>query len=378
MVCLKLFNFDCPFPCMDTSLLATTDCVLHFFRILSTMFLKKMLPPASLALLRSRDGHMHVQSNWLRGWFMVGYLSALYGSSWIWTSNLTFIIYDTDLLLYYFQLRVQKMVLNSPLWDLLTGLVLGWISYLELTVQVKVFLGFWHVLVMYVCSYLYLRRICCANLCCMVDVIKLFVLLQNLLRREPLKLVDGGESQRTFIYIKDAIEAVQLMIVSLTLFYFWSNILHMEIASKWCDNFFRKILLGPMVIFSTWATLTMKLQLGSLLKWWLMWEDYLWLCKFFCIIYFDYWLYWPNVLEDWMISSYWLQVYSKVSSEAPLEVPTIDVSSKEFYGVGYDDSDKRIPDMAIINKQLGITYFLPTLSFIIVSLDCRTNGMTES
>ncbi|MCD9641197.1 UDP-D-apiose/UDP-D-xylose synthase 2 [Datura stramonium] len=34
----------------------------------------------------------------------------------------------------------------------------------------------------------------------------------NLLRREPLKLVDGGESQRTFIYIKDAIEAVLLMI----------------------------------------------------------------------------------------------------------------------------------------------------------------------
>nr|KAJ0216086.1 hypothetical protein LSAT_V11C300143300 [Lactuca sativa] len=34
----------------------------------------------------------------------------------------------------------------------------------------------------------------------------------NLLRREPLKLVDGGESQRTFVYIKDAIEAVLLMI----------------------------------------------------------------------------------------------------------------------------------------------------------------------
>ncbi|CAN8320358.1 unnamed protein product [Cochlearia groenlandica] len=34
----------------------------------------------------------------------------------------------------------------------------------------------------------------------------------NLLRREPLKLVDGGESLRTFIYIKDAIEAVLLMI----------------------------------------------------------------------------------------------------------------------------------------------------------------------
>ncbi|MBA0817208.1 hypothetical protein Gohar_001791, partial [Gossypium harknessii] len=34
----------------------------------------------------------------------------------------------------------------------------------------------------------------------------------NLLRREPLKLVDGGQSQRTFVYIKDAIEAVLLMI----------------------------------------------------------------------------------------------------------------------------------------------------------------------
>lgn len=39
------------------------------------------------------------------------------------------------------------------------------------------------------------------------------MLLQNLLRREPLKLVDGGQSQRTFVYIKDAIEAVVLMIV---------------------------------------------------------------------------------------------------------------------------------------------------------------------
>nr|AFK47249.1 unknown [Lotus japonicus] len=47
------------------------------------------------------------------------------------------------------------------------------------------------------------------------------------------------------------------------------------------------------------------------------------------------------------------KVYSKVSEEAPLENPAIDVSSKEFYGEGYDDSDKRIPDMTIINKQLG-------------------------
>lgn len=36
---------------------------------------------------------------------------------------------------------------------------------------------------------------------------------QALLRSEPLKLVDGGQSQRSFVYIKDAIEAVLLMIV---------------------------------------------------------------------------------------------------------------------------------------------------------------------
>lgn len=48
-----------------------------------------------------------------------------------------------------------------------------------------------------------------------------------------------------------------------------------------------------------------------------------------------------------------LQVYSKVSGEPALESPTIDISSKEFYGEGYDDSDRRIPDMTIINRQLG-------------------------
>lgn len=48
-----------------------------------------------------------------------------------------------------------------------------------------------------------------------------------------------------------------------------------------------------------------------------------------------------------------LQVYAKVSGEPSLQTPTIDISSEEFYGVGYDDSDKRIPDMTIINRQLG-------------------------
>uniref|UniRef100_A0A8R7QKT7 Uncharacterized protein n=1 Tax=Triticum urartu TaxID=4572 RepID=A0A8R7QKT7_TRIUA len=46
------------------------------------------------------------------------------------------------------------------------------------------------------------------------------------------------------------------------------------------------------------------------------------------------------------------EVYAKVSGEPPQEEPVIDVSAKEFYGEGYDDSDKRIPDMTLINKQL--------------------------
>lgn len=64
-----------------------------------------------------------------------------------------------------------------------------------------------------------------------------------------------------------------------------------------------------------------------------------------------------------------MQVYAKVSGEPKLEQPTIDVSSKEFYGVGYDDSDKRIPDMTIINRQLGncLAYFLH-LNFTLIDL----------
>ncbi|KAK9690139.1 hypothetical protein RND81_09G107400 [Saponaria officinalis] len=109
----------------------------------------------------------------------------------------------------------------------------------------------------------------------------------NLLRREPLKLVDGGESQRTFIYIKDAIEAVLLMISKGHIFNVGNP--NNEVTVR---------------------------QLAEMMT----------------------------------------QVYSKVSGESALETPTIDVSSKEFYGEGYDDSDKRIPDMTIINRQLGSSF----------------------
>ncbi|KAL8227211.1 hypothetical protein R6Q57_017043 [Mikania cordata] len=109
----------------------------------------------------------------------------------------------------------------------------------------------------------------------------------NLLRREPLKLVDGGESQRTFVYIKDAIEAVLLMIS----YGLW-NIYNVGNPNN---------------------EVTVR-QLAEMMT------------------------------QVWCI---------QISGEDAIETPTIDVSSKEFYGEGYDDSDKRIPDMTIINKQLG-------------------------
>ncbi|PKU82645.1 UDP-D-apiose/UDP-D-xylose synthase 2 [Dendrobium catenatum] len=111
----------------------------------------------------------------------------------------------------------------------------------------------------------------------------------NLLRREPLKLVDGGQSLRTFVYIKDAIEAVLLMI---------------ENPDRANGHIFN--------VGNPNNEVTVK-QLAEIMT----------------------------------------EVYSKVSGEPPLEVPTIDISSEEFYGEGYDDSDRRIPDMTIINRQLG-------------------------
>lgn len=50
--------------------------------------------------------------------------------------------------------------------------------------------------------------------------------------------------------------------------------------------------------------------------------------------------------------NYW-QVYCKVSGNPRPAVATVDVTGQEFYGPGYDDSDKRIPDMTIIKRQLG-------------------------
>lgn len=103
-------------------------------------------------------------------------------------------------------------------------------------VPVKVFQGFWHALAMLVLNFISSSTLILLSVSrsaiFFIDVCFLFN--QNLLRREPLKLVDGGESQRTFIYIKDAIEAVLLMIVCLifSLFNIWQILFLSSVGNR--------------------------------------------------------------------------------------------------------------------------------------------------
>ncbi|MED6132920.1 UDP-D-apiose/UDP-D-xylose synthase 2 [Stylosanthes scabra] len=145
----------------------------------------------------------------------------------------------------------------------------------------------------------------------------------NLLRREPLKLVDGGQSQRTFIYIKDAIEAVLLMI---------------ENPARANGHIFN--------VGNPNNEVTVR-QLGEMMT------QVKGLSFIYSKLFLAFFSMFFGVYLRLLFPYLCLQVYSKVSGEAPLEKATIDVSSKEFYGEGYDDSDKRIPDMTIINRQLG-------------------------
>lgn len=110
----------------------------------------------------------------------------------------------------------------------------------------------------------------------------------NLMRGEPLKLVDGGESQRSFLYIKDAIDAVLRII---------------ENPARANGQIFN--------VGNPHNEMTVR-ELAELMT----------------------------------------EIYCKVSGNPRPEVATVDVSSEEFYGVGYDDSDKRIPDMTIIKSHL--------------------------
>ncbi|CAI5970828.1 unnamed protein product [Closterium sp. NIES-64] len=111
----------------------------------------------------------------------------------------------------------------------------------------------------------------------------------QLLRGEPLKLVDGGKSQRTFVYIKDAIRAVMLMI---------------ENPERANGHIF---------------------NVGNP----------------------------KNEASVRELATMMTRIYCKVSKQSEPATPTVDVTSSDFYGKGYDDSDRRIPDMTLIQQQLG-------------------------
>ncbi|XP_058004109.1 UDP-D-apiose/UDP-D-xylose synthase 2 isoform X1 [Hevea brasiliensis] len=111
----------------------------------------------------------------------------------------------------------------------------------------------------------------------------------NLLRGESLELVEGGHSKRTFCYIKDAIEALLLMI---------------ENPEKANGHSFN--------VGNPNNEVSMK-ELANLM----------------------------------------IEVYANVSGQPASNFSTVDVSSEDFYGIGYDDCDRRIPDMTLIHRQLG-------------------------
>ncbi|KOM50560.1 hypothetical protein LR48_Vigan08g138700 [Vigna angularis] len=111
----------------------------------------------------------------------------------------------------------------------------------------------------------------------------------SLLRGEPLKLVDGGKSQRTFLYIKDAIDAVALMIDN------------PERANGYIFN------------------------VGN--------PD--------------------NEVSVKELAALMIKAYAKVSGAPASSMSTVNVSAEDFYGKGYDDSDRRIPDMTFITRQLA-------------------------
>ncbi|BFI24630.1 UDP-apiose/xylose synthase [Marchantia polymorpha subsp. ruderalis] len=109
-----------------------------------------------------------------------------------------------------------------------------------------------------------------------------------LMKEEPLKLVDGGKAQRTFCYIKDAIDAVLRII----------------------ENPDR----ANMRIFNVGNPMN-EASVKEL----------------------------AEIMTD---------VYCKISGKSKPNMTTVDISSKEFYGEGYEDSDRRIPDMKLVTTEL--------------------------
>lgn len=107
------------------------------------------------------------------------------------------------------------------------------------------------------------------------------------MKGELLKLVEGGQLQRIFIYIKDVIEVVIRMI----------------------ENLFR---VNGQIF-----------NVGNF----------------------------NNEVIVWEFVEFMIDVYCKVSGNLCFVVVIVDVIGMEFYGFGYDDSDKCIFDMIIVKCQ---------------------------
>lgn len=113
--------------------------------------------------------------------------------------------------------------------------------------------------------------------------------MDALFRRTPLQLVDGGTNRRCFTAVEDAVDAIML-------------ILEKPDASR------RKIFnIGNPENETTIHALAEKM----------------------------------------------IAIYARLTQTAVEMYETRQVSSEEFYGKGYEDSDRRIPDITTVHKQVG-------------------------
>ncbi len=114
--------------------------------------------------------------------------------------------------------------------------------------------------------------------------------LAALLNGEPMKLVDGGHAQRTFLHIDDAVDAVLRML---------------ENPDRAQDQIFNLGHPGNEVSIKE--------------------------------------------LADQMRGA-----FARASGQdVYLDHPTLEISAREFYGEGYDDSDRRLPDIRKARELLG-------------------------
>lgn len=116
--------------------------------------------------------------------------------------------------------------------------------------------------------------------------------MDALLKNQPLSLVDGGHSMRTFTYIDDVIDLLMIILQN---------------SEKSKNQIFNVGNAKNEVSIKDLAKLMLKIK-----------NDIL------C-----------------------------VSDERTLKLQTIDIPASEFYGAGYEDSDRRFPDTSLTEEKLG-------------------------